>query len=164
MMNRRLEMLLLVGLFVGMSVGLTGAQQEEVIVFIGHPAVKVEVPGLSLVLNDLDIPVEKIPAENGPKFVCLIVKKNGEYYWKSRNLRKLIAASDEGAYFTFRLPDRPDYIRIVQPSIREIHSAVLGVPFDYVEHLTVGLTSINYYGKATIDLPADIQTELILKE
>ena len=152
-MNRRVEMALLVGLFVVMSVTLTGAQQAEVVVFIGHPKVKVEVPGLSFILSDLDIPVEKVSAEKVSEFACVIVKKGDTYYWKSRENRKLIPAHADGAYFTFYLPNRPDYVRIANPTMRELLSAVTGVPFDYVEHLTIGLSSINYYGKATIDLP-----------
>jgi len=148
---------LLVGV---MSVTLTGAQQGEVVVFIGHPKVKVEVPGLSFIVSDLDIPVEKVSAEKVSEFACVIVKKGDTYYLKSRENRKLILTHDDGAYFNFQFPNRPDYVRIVDPTIRNVISA-MGTPYDYVEHLTGGISSINYYGKAEVDLSAAIRTELI---
>ena len=153
---------LLVGSLIVMSVTLTGAQQGEVVVFIGQPKVKVEVPGLSFIVSDLDIPVEKISAQKASEFACVIVKKGDTYYWKSRENRKLIPSHDNGAYLTFQLPNRPDYVRIVDPAIRNIVSA-MGTPFDYVEHLTVGISSINYYGKAEVDLSVAIKQELILR-
>lgn len=38
-MNRRLEMLLLVALFLVMSISMTGADYYEIEVFVGHPSV-----------------------------------------------------------------------------------------------------------------------------
>ena len=156
------KVVLLVGLLVVISVTLTGVQQGEVVVFIGHPKVKVEVPGLSFIVSDLDIPVEKVFAEKVSEFACVIVKKGDAYYWKSRENRKLIPTHDDGAYVTFQLPNRPDYVRIVNPTIRNVIYA-MGTPFNYVVHLTVGISSINYYGKAEVDLSAAITTELILR-
>lgn len=155
---------LLVVLLVLMSVTLTGARQAEMVVFVGHPKAKIQVPRFSFIADGIDIPVEKISDEKALEFACLIIKKGDTYYWKSRENRKLIAETDSGIYFNFKLPGRPDYVRIVRPHNRELVSSLTGVPFDYVEHLTVGLKSINYYGKASIDLPDDIQTELILKD
>jgi len=152
-MNKVLGRLLLTGLLIMMSVTLTGAQQAEVIVFIGHPKVKVAVDGV------LEEGAVDIAAENVPKFVCVIVRKGDIYYWKSRNRSKL-KVEKQGLFFTFKRPDHPDYVRIVDPRARELYSALSDIPFDYVEHLTAGLKSITYYGKATIDLPTDIQTEL----
>ena len=163
-MGKRLEVLLLVVLSIVMSVILTGAvhsklinnyeidgaQQDEVVVFIGHPKVKVVVDGL-IKAGAVDVPDEK-----ASEFACIIVKEGNTYYWKSRDNYKVIGER-WGAYINFERPDRPDYVRIADPSIRGNNVSALAVgdhmmSYDYVEHITMGLTSINYYGLALHDL------------
>ena len=66
---------------------------------------------------------------------CEIVKKGNKYYWASRENKELIF-SRSGDYYNFVEPNAAGYIRVV-----ETENGVL-----YMEHLTLGMKNITYWG------------------
>jgi hypothetical protein len=72
-----------------------------------------------------------------------IIKKGRKYYWASRENRELLFRKSE-KFYNFVEPNGAGYIRVVKTE-----KGVL-----YMEHLTVGLKNITYWGVAIeSDLP-----------
>ena len=67
-----------------------------------------------------------------------IVKKGNKYYWASRENRELLF-SKSGEFYNFVEPKAAGYIRITKTE-----KGVL-----YMEHLTLGMKNITYWGIAT---------------
>lgn len=111
-------------------------------VFIGFPKSGTGFNGLQ------DAKLLKFSPEQAKKLDCVITKKGDKYFWTSRDdheVEKIIA----GAFITFRRLDRPDYVRIVNPDLKK-GAALLDEAagtFDYVEHITINLTGLTYYGR-----------------
>ena len=110
-------------------------------VFIGFPKSGTSFNGIQ------DAKLLKFSPEQAKKLDCVIVKKGDKYFWTSRDdheVEKIVG----GAFITFRRLDRPDYVRIVNPDLKK-GAALLDEAagkFDYVEHITINLTSLTYYG------------------
>lgn len=118
--------------------------QDAVIIFIGFPKVGMRTNGLvDGVLQELS--KEKVIED---KLGCMISKLGNKYYWTSRDnweVEKIV----RGAFITFKRLDRPDYVRIVDPSAKEV-AALLDKAvdkFDYIEHLTINLGFVTYWGQ-----------------
>ena len=120
--------------------------QDEVIVFVGFPKVKMVADGVK------NGALEKVPEEKVIEFSCVITKRGDKYYWKSRDNHEVTKIRG-GAYTTFQRLDRSDYVRIADPSLKKSGVADLLVrgeglmAFDYVEHLVINLASVNYWGE-----------------
>lgn len=112
-------------------------------VFIGLPKTGTAFSGTE------DAKLLKLSHERAKKLDCVIIKKGDKYFWTSRDdheVEKIVG----GAFITFRRLDRPDYVRIVNPDLKR-GAALLdeaAEKFDYVEHITINLTSLTYYGSA----------------
>ena len=141
---------LLAVLLLIISVSMTGADNHEITVFVGHPAVRLGVAGVWDESMKGKIQLERIPSEKKEEYACIIVKRGDKYFWKSRENYE-VTKHLIGAYVEYRRPDRCDYVRIANPSIRgdELVNALMfsDSTHHYVEHLTIGLTSINYWGR-----------------
>ena len=153
-MNRRLKMLMLAVLLFIISISLTGADYHEIEVFVGHPTVRVMAAGVAGKNLKGKIPLEKISPEKKEEFACVIVKRGNKYFWKSRDGYE-VHKRLWGTYTEFRRLDRLDYVRIANPNIRD-NSLVdtlmySGSGHHYVEHLTTGLASVNYWGRVVYE-------------
>ncbi len=141
---------LLAVLLLIISVSMTGADNHEITVFVGHPSVRLGAAGVWDESMKGKIQLEKIPTEKKEEYACIIVKRGDKYFWKSRENYE-VTKHLIGAYVEYRRPDRCDYVRIANPSIRgdELVNALMfsDSTHHYVEHLTIGLTSINYWGR-----------------
>ncbi len=119
--------------------------QQEIIVFRGIPEVGMAYNGLE------DGVIQKLDTARVHNLDCVITKIGDKYFWKSRDgyeVEKIVG----GTFITFQRLDRPDYIRIVRPSIKK-GAALLNEAskkFGYTEHLVQNLMSITYYGQVTI--------------
>ncbi len=71
------------------------------------------------------------------KYRCRIVKRDGAYYWASRQDKSLLY-TQSGEFHTFVEPDGNGYVRVLVAE---------GKPY-YMEHLTRGLKNITYWGSA----------------
>ena len=67
-----------------------------------------------------------------------ITRKGDKYFWASRENKELLF-SKSGGFFNFVEPNATGYVRIVKTE-----QGVL-----YMEHLTIGLKNITYWGIAT---------------
>ena len=110
-------------------------------IFIGLPETGTAFNGLE------DGKLLKLSPEQANKLDCVIIKKGDKYFWTSRDnheVEKIVG----GSYITFRRLDLPDYVRIVDPDLKKgaaLFDEVAGT-FDYVEHITINLTTLTYYG------------------
>lgn len=111
-------------------------------VFIGLPLAGASFNGLQ------DAKLLKFSPEQAKKLDCVITKKGDKYFWTSRDdheVEKIVG----GAFITFKRLDRPDYVRIVDPDLKTATSLLekAAQEFDYVEHITINLSSLTYYGR-----------------
>ena len=114
----------------------------SVVVINGLPAVKV--------MSDID-GTEKVQltADKALEYRLLITKKDEKYYWASRENVEMIKIEGTGAFITFLAVNGSGYARVIKPELKEAASLLSKTEesFDYVEHLTIGLRSINYWGE-----------------
>ena len=140
---------LLVFLFMMMSVILTGADYHEIVVFVGHPDVSLMVAGELKESLKGKIPLRKLTPEEKEEYACVIIKQSDKYFWKSREGYEVTRHLGRGGIM-FRRLDRPDYVWIIHKSLRDPSIRWLLGETDkhhYVEHITDGLISINYWGR-----------------
>lgn len=78
----------------------------------------------------------------------VVISRIGDrYYWASRENKEMVRR-EFGAFITYIAVDGAGYVRLIAPGMKKAAS-LLGPSeekFDYVEHLTMGLRSITYYG------------------
>lgn len=111
-------------------------------VFIGLPETGTAFNGTE------DAKFLKLTPERAQKLDCVIIKKGDKYFWTSRDNHE-VEKNVGGAFITFKRLDRPDYVRIVDPNMKK-DAALLdktSQKFDYVEHITINLTGLTYYGR-----------------
>lgn len=118
------------------------ADEKASIVFYGAPSVQIIEGGFDRVAGPIE-PSKMDSAE------CIIQEIDGKYYWATRNRKPLLRVA-AGAYITYISLDGAGYIRIIDPSLKPVGSQIskTDVMFDYVEHMTLGLRSVTYYGRA----------------
>jgi hypothetical protein len=118
----------------------TAAHADVETVFRGRPSVQIVQGG-----DESNRSV--LSAEKAEQYDCVISQINGEYFWATRENRPLVRI-DKGAYVTFIAPGA-GYVKVVKPELKEAASladAAAG-KFDYIEHLTMGITTVSYYGR-----------------
>ena len=104
---------------------------ETVVVLSGLPQVKV--------MSDFSGTEQvRMSESDQANYRCEIVKKGNDYYWASRKDMSLIY-SESGTFYDFVEPSGSGYIRVVVAD---------GATY-YMEHLTLGLKNITYWGAAT---------------
>lgn len=115
--------------------------QDEAIVFIGAPEVRMATEGKE---NGV---LEKLSKDKVSEYRCVISKKGDKYYWSSREDKEM-EKSESSIYITFTRSDgAPDYVRTINPTFSKV-TAAFG-DYGYIEHLTHGLSSITYWGNVS---------------
>ena len=111
-------------------------------IFIGFPKKKVSEGGLDRVVEDLS-------RKKAANLQCVISKIEDKYYWASRENVEMVKIERAGAFITFLAVNGSGYVRVIKPELKEAASLVSKTveSFDYVEHLTIGLRSVNYWGE-----------------
>jgi hypothetical protein len=110
------------------------ARADERLVFSGTPTVKVE--SASHASNR----VELTPQEQA-EYRVLITARNGKYYWASRENKELFHFRS-GAFDWFVAPGS-GYIKVVD---RTYMLQEAGPRYLYMEHMTLLLSTITYWG------------------
>ena len=110
--------------------------------FNGIPSVKVTEGGIERT-------AEKIEQSKSFSVACIVKEMDGKYFWETRGNKQLLKI-DSGAFILFLAVDGSGYVRLIKPSLKEVASVMSNTEknFDYVEHLTLGLRSVTYYGKS----------------
>jgi hypothetical protein len=121
---------------------LPQADAQPATVFRGRPAVKISEGGTSR--NP-----EKLGRENAINLECVISQIGEDFYWASRENVPMVRI-EKGAFVTYLAVTGAGYVKVIKPEMKAAAS-LLGeteAEFDYVEHLTQGLASVTYYGRA----------------
>jgi hypothetical protein len=111
------------------GVNIQALSEDEVDFIKAQPTTKFQVSSEESVKTKLN------PSESA-KSIVWIVKKNGEYFWKSRENQKLDHVVG-GMYHKFTDPQGGGYVKIEQGLDGEIK---------FLEHVGIGLTTFTYFG------------------
>lgn len=116
--------------------------EEGVLEFEGTPRIKAVVSGAAVSSVELS-------SDEALKYRVEIVRRGGDYFWKSREDLPMHKKSS-GAFITYIALSGAGYVRIVNPELRPslctADRSIFDCTFMYVERLTLGLNSIIYYG------------------
>ena len=118
------------------------ASAQATTVFRGTPSVRVTEGGT-------DRTPENLTHDKAGNLGVVISRIGDRYYWASRENKEMVRR-EFGAFITYIAVDGAGYVRLIAPGKKQAAS-LLGPSeekFDYVEHLTMGLRSITYYGAA----------------
>ncbi len=115
--------------------------QQAVTVFKGRPSLKVSEGGL-------ERSPEQLSRDRAANLECVISQIGDSFYWASRENVELVQIDNGGAFVTFVAVNGSGYVRIVKEESKEAASLMSPTEerFDYVEHVTIGLRSISYFG------------------
>ena len=122
---------LLYCLVVLVGINIQALSEDEVDVIKAHPTTKFQVSSEESIKT-------KLNSSESVKSIVWIIKKNGEYFWKSRENRKLDHVVS-GIYHFFIDPRGGGYVKIEQGLDGEIK---------FLEHVGIGLTTFTYFGQA----------------
>ncbi|MDE0040463.1 MAG: YHYH domain-containing protein [Candidatus Poribacteria bacterium] len=126
----------------------SSAIAKEVVIFEGVPEMKLQADGK----KENPHALEKLSKAKASEYRCVITRKGGKYYWKSRENKEL-RRNESGIYITFNRTDgSPDYVRITNPTYSRT-AATFG-NYSYIEHLAHTLTTITYWGQTVRTDPA----------
>jgi len=131
-----LVMLTGTGLSQGNSESLSDNESDQLqtrVVISSLPSIKIET-------DENGSTKTKLSAEQASKNLITIIKAGGSYFWATRQYRPLIR-NDSGLYTTFVCPKGGGYIKIEK---------TLDGKFKVMEHVTIGMVTITYFG----DCPA----------
>lgn len=81
------------------------------------------------------------------KYRVIITKRDGQYFWTSREERELVYRPS-GAFHTFIDPRGGGYVKIFDADTLPASVRDPGPRFHYMEHLTLWLGTITYWGTA----------------
>lgn len=134
--QRILRTLVLLGVAVSFSFAGT-------IEFSGTPARKVEI-------DEKGQTEYKVPKADQGKYQTVITKDGENYFWTSRGSVPLVK-TESGSFITFVAVNGSGYIRTMEPAVRRLYSEMsdkekLDAGYLYMEHLTLRLGSITYFG------------------
>ncbi len=111
------------------------AYAEEIIVFSGYPASKIE--------SGFDNTAQSnLTEEQAIEYRVLIIKRDGKYYWASRDNKELVHFQSGIAHW-FISPTN-GYIKIIDPTL--VAGGQDPAQFVYMEHVTLILETITYWG------------------
>ena len=110
-------------------------------VFIGFPKKKVSEGGLDRV-------EENLTREKAANLRSVISRIGDRYYWASRENVQMVKI-ESGAFITFLAVNGAGYVRVIKPEFKQIASRMSKTEksFDYIEHVVIGLRSVNYWGE-----------------
>jgi hypothetical protein len=115
---------------------------SDEVTFTGIPSIKI------LNENGKNSSPEKLPQDKAIEYKCSITKKGDKYYWNTRENVELIPAQS-GIYTTYMAINGSGYIRIIDPEAKKALFKDEELPYNYMEHLLLGLSTITYYGETT---------------
>jgi hypothetical protein len=120
------------------------AAYSQTTVFVGTPSLKITEEGSAR-------QVDKLTEKEARDYRLVITQDGDRYLWASRKNIVLIQVVS-GSYVTFVATNGSGYIRTYAPHMFEALSQMSledqkSEQFHYVEHLTVMLGSVTYYGK-----------------
>lgn len=108
------------------------------LVFDASPTVKVE-------SGDLKATRFVLSKKERMEFRVTIVQREGRYYWASRENKEL-AYSTSGAHHYFIATDGAGYVKIQDAELLPELMRSPGPRFRYMEHLSITLATITYWG------------------
>ena len=114
--------------------------QSATVVFRGTPSTKISEGGT-------ERRIEKLDAIRSKAAECVIAKQDENYVWVSRaNIR--LARVEAGSFVTYVALNGAGYIRTIASQSKSAASMMsqTEATYDYVEHATLGLRSVTYYG------------------
>lgn len=124
-------------LLIILSLVIAVSSYADEIVFIGNPTVKVFTTPENNQKKNLSV-------EESDEFQVVIMLLDGDFYWVSRGMKKLIK-SGAGAYDTYHAIDGSGYVRVIKDDMEPMLVNTKN-NITYVEHLVHNLSSISYYG------------------
>jgi len=134
--------MILLGLFAGAASALVlPASAEDGLVLSAVPTAKVESS------SDRTERFSLAPAQ-AQEFAVVIVKRNGRYFWASRENRELLH-SRSGVFDLFIEPGGSGYIKVLDQRALPDFLRVPGPAIQYLEQMTLGLATLTYWGEAT---------------
>lgn len=128
-------MTILVTVFVSALVALTAEAQT---VLDAGPAVKVE-SGEGATTRSV------LRESERTKYRVIVTKRGGQYFWTSREERELVY-QQSGAFYYFIDPRGGGYVKVFDADTLPASMRDPGPRFRYMEHLTLGLSTITYWG------------------
>lgn len=110
-------------------------------VFQGRPSVKISESGTERVPQSLS-------RDQAVNLECVISKIGNDYYWVTRENKRMVRIEGAGAFITYQAIDGSGYVRVIKPGMKQVAALAseTEAKFDYVEHLLIGLASVTYYG------------------
>ncbi len=117
----------------------TEEDEKEEIVFTGIPKIKI------LIESGSQRTPEKLSQAKSIEYKCTVTKMDDKYYWATRESVELIPLQS-GIYTTFIATNGAGYIRIIGAEAKKVLFKKGEQPYDYMEHLLLGLSTISYYG------------------
>ena len=129
-------------IFASLVFFITSFCNAQILTFTGIPSVKLTETGVERTS-------EKIELSKAKSVSCVIKEIDGKFFWETRGNKPLLK-TENTAFITFLAVDGSGYIRVIKPTQKEAASvmSITEKSFDYVEHLTLGLRSVTYYGKS----------------
>lgn len=116
-----------------------GLAANDGVIFQGFPFHRV-------VIEEIDKPrAELIPEEKKAEFRIEIVRKDGEFFWASREDKPLVYIGRSGLFETWLAAGGSGYIRIAPQAAND--PSADATQFVYMEHLVNRLGSVTYWGK-----------------
>ena len=118
----------------------TDLSAQATTVFRGRPMIKISEAGRTRIEDDISR-TEAINLE-------VVISQIGDnYYWASRENTQVVP-TESGAFLTYVATNGSGYVRVIIPGLKSLASpqSETEVEFDYVEHLTIGLKSVTYWG------------------
>jgi len=129
--------IVLLGLLVGFGSCVESVRSEEIEIFRGVPDVKYEITKEA---SNRD----KIKGDKQKSLEVIITKRGDEYYWKSRENRKLILSKAAGSPICYFIdPSGGGSIKVITPS------AATSDDIEYIEQISLLGASIQYHGKGS---------------
>ena len=118
------------------GINLEALAEEEIDVIKSKPATKFQLSSEEYLKTQLN-------SSESAKNLVWIVKRNGHYFWKSREDRKLDHVAG-GLYHYFIDPKGGGYVKVEHG---------LDGKIEFLEHVGIGMTTLTYFGKAAVFNP-----------
>jgi len=127
---------ILISFMVLVGASVQALAEEEIDVIKANPAAKFQVSSEESLKTQLN-------SFESAKNLVWIVKRNGHYFWKSREDRKLDHVAG-GLYHYFIDPKGGGYVKVEHG---------LDGKIKFLEHVGIGMITFTYFGNATVFNP-----------
>lgn len=99
------------------------------------------IPSLKVIVSESSSSRTQLSEKDASDSKVIITKSGDQYFWSSRGNTELSLVRS-GAFWIFLATNGSGYVRIVDQELRDMVEA----EYSYVEHLTMMLGSVTYYG------------------